>query len=357
MLDVLERRAPASRAAGWDPVGLQLGDREAAVRRLAVCHEVTEAVVEEVERADIDLLVTYHPLLFRPIRALVAGPTPEGRALRLARAGVSLAVAHTNFDAAEGGTADALAEALGLDALEAFGPIMPAEGRKLVTFVPEAAADAVLDAVVAAGGAQIGLYTHCSFRSAGVGTFLAAPGTQPVTGEAGKLNREPELRMEFALPAAREDAILGALYRAHPYEEPAYDVYPRRPEPGFIGRIGRLPPGSRLGELVDRVREVLQDPPLRVCGDRARVLDRVAVVPGSGADFLPLALGLGADCLVTGDLRHHEARRAQDAGMALIDAGHVPTERPGMERLFVALAVIGLEITNLLHLDPDPWSL
>ena len=356
VLDALEQRAPRSRAAAWDPVGLQLGDPAEGVERIGLCHEVTEAVVAEAESAGLDLLVTYHPLLFHATTRLVAGATPEGRALRLTRAGVALAVAHTNFDAAAGGTADALAETLGLDAIQPFGPVEPASARKLVTFVPAEAADAVLEAVSRAGAAEIGLYTRCSFRTPGEGTFLAGPGTRPVTGEQGVLNREPELRMEVTVPAAREDAVIGALVAAHPYEEPAYDVYPRRAESGLIGRIGRVAPGTTLSDLVERVRDTLEDPPLRVCGAPTRTLERVAVLPGAGGDFLGLAAHLGADCMVTGDLRHHEARRAQDAGLCLIDPGHVATERPGLERLFTVLAALGLEVTSLLELDPDPWS-
>ena len=355
VLEALERRAPSSRAAAWDPVGLQLGDRSAPVERVGLCHEVTEPVVAAAERARLDLLVSYHPLLFHPTTRWLAGPTPEGRALRLARAGIALVVLHTSFDATEGGAADALGEALGLDALEPFAPVTPAEGRKLVTFVPADAADAVLDALAAAGAARIGLYTHCSFRSEGQGTFFAREGTDPATGRVGRLNREPELRLEVVLPAAREAAVIGALVSAHPYEEPAYDIYARRAESGLVGRIGRTQPGTTLEDLAQQVREALGDPPLRVCGERSRLLERVAVIPGAGADFLGLAAELGADCVVTGDVRHHEARRAQDAGLAVIDAGHIPTERPGLERLLVSLAALGTELTSLLELDPDPW--
>ncbi len=352
----LERRAPTSHAARWDPVGLQFGDPAQPVGRLALCHEVTEAVVDALEASPVDVVVSYHPLLFRPTTRLVAGATVEGRALRLMQAGISLIVAHTNLDAAEGGTADALAEALGLDANEGFGPVEPADSRKLVTFAPAEAADRILDAVVRAGGAKIGLYTHCSFRAEGTGTFFAGEGTVPVTGAAGALNREPELRLECVVPVGCEEAVIGALVHAHPYEEPAYDLYARRAESGLIGRLGRVPPGTRLSDLILRVREGLGDPPLRVCGAWSRPLERVAVIPGAGADFLDLARRLGADCVVTGDLRHHEVRRAQDAGLCVIDAGHVPTERPGMERLLAGLAVLGAELVNLLELDPDPWS-
>ena len=74
VLEAIGRAAPWDKAGGWDPVGLQLGDPAAPVRRVAVCHEVTEAVVGAAATGHIDLLVTYHPLLFTPTTRLVAGP-------------------------------------------------------------------------------------------------------------------------------------------------------------------------------------------------------------------------------------------------------------------------------------------
>ncbi|MFO7299424.1 MAG: Nif3-like dinuclear metal center hexameric protein [Actinomycetes bacterium] len=124
-------RTRPENAAGWDPVGLQLGDPKAGVERVAVCHEVTEAVVARVEEEGPDLLVSYHPLLFTPTRRIVAGRSAEARAYRLVRAGVALLVTHTDFDAAPGGAADSLASALGLDPADPFGadPDEPAIGR------------------------------------------------------------------------------------------------------------------------------------------------------------------------------------------------------------------------------------
>lgn len=356
VLAALDARAPLAKAAAWDPVGLQLGDPDAAVERLGLCHEVSEAVVAHAERASLGLLITYHPLLFTPTTRWLAGPTPTGRALRLARAGTAVAALHTNFDAAPRGCAEALAEALGLELERGFGPAWGAEGRKLVTFVPEAAADALLEAVVAAGGARIGLYTHCSFRSEGTGTFLAGERANPTLGERGKLAREPEVRIEFALPAEREDAVIAALVAAHPYEEPAYDLYARRGEAGLVGRLGRLRAPIALAELAAQVRSALRSSHTRVAGDPARRVERVAVLPGSGAGFLGAAEAAGAEVVVTGDVDHHRARAALDRGLCLIDAGHAPTERPGLQRLRTFLEELGLPLESLLHLDPHPWN-
>ena len=355
VLTALAERAPFAKAAAWDPVGLQLGDPAAPARRIAVCHEVTEAVVAAAEREPPDLLVTYHPLLFHATRRLVAGRTPEGRALRLIAAGVALAVVHTSFDVARGGAADALAEALGLENLRGFGPLHGPDVRKAVTFLPASAADRVLDAVVAAGAGRIGAYTHCSFRSEGTGTFYAPAGSQPAVGQRGELNREPEVRIEFGVPAGREAAVLAALIGAHPYEEPAYDVYDRRGDAGLLGRTGTLAPGTRLGDLAERARSALDSAGLRVAGDRTRIVERAAVIPGSGADFLDAAAAAGADAVVTGDLTHHVARAALDRGLALVDPGHAATERPGLERLLAHLASLGPACASLLELEVDPW--
>ncbi|MBV8396955.1 MAG: hypothetical protein JO064_11945 [Actinobacteria bacterium] len=98
--------------------------------------------------------------------------------------------------------------------------------RKLVVFVPPDAVDAVRDAVFAAGAGRIGAYERCSWYAEGTGTFLGREGANPVVGERGVEERVSELRLETVFPEERQDAVVAALHAAHPYEEPAFDVYP-----------------------------------------------------------------------------------------------------------------------------------
>ncbi len=350
----LGEAAPWGKAFGWDPVGLQVGDPAAPVRRAAVCHEVTGPVLERLASDPPDLVVTYHPLLFRPTDRLVAGPGPAGRAWRLARLGVNLVVAHTSFDVAAGGTADALADALGLSGIRGFGPAWGPESVKVATFVTAAHADAVTAAMAAAGGGVIGNYTACSFRTAGHGTFFAGAGTDPVTGQAGDLNLEPELRIEMVASASRLDDVVAALVASHPYEEPAYDVYERRGDAGFVGRVGRAPAGSTLGGLAGTVESELGGV-LRLAGDPAAPVSSVAVVPGSGSDYAAAARAAGADAMVTGDVSHHRARAATERGLAVIDPGHAATERPGMARLYAAVRKVIDATDDLTGVDIGPW--
>jgi hypothetical protein len=100
------------------------------------------------------------------------------------------------------------------------------ERRKLVVFVPAEALDAVRDAVFAAGAGRIGDYERCSWYAAGTGTFLGGEETAPVVGERGQEERVSELRLETVYPLEREAEVVRALREAHPYEEPAFDLYP-----------------------------------------------------------------------------------------------------------------------------------
>jgi hypothetical protein len=98
--------------------------------------------------------------------------------------------------------------------------------RKLVVFVPREALDDVRAAVFAAGAGRIGEYEHCSWYTAGTGTFLGGEGTSPTIGERGREERVAELRLETVFPEERQSDVLAALRAAHPYEEPAFDIYP-----------------------------------------------------------------------------------------------------------------------------------
>jgi hypothetical protein len=97
--------------------------------------------------------------------------------------------------------------------------------RKLVVFVPREALDGVREALFAAGAGRIGNYEHCSWYTEGTGTFLGGEGSSPNVGQAGREERVSELRLETVFPADRQDEVLAALRRAHPYEEPAFDIY------------------------------------------------------------------------------------------------------------------------------------
>ena len=98
--------------------------------------------------------------------------------------------------------------------------------RKLVVFVPREALENVREALFTAGAGRIGEYENCSWYTAGTGTFRGGEGSNPTIGERGREERVAELRLETVFPEERQDEVVAALRGAHPYEEPAFDIYP-----------------------------------------------------------------------------------------------------------------------------------
>ncbi|MGD2052266.1 MAG: Nif3-like dinuclear metal center hexameric protein, partial [Acidimicrobiia bacterium] len=240
----------------------------------------------------------------------------------------------------------------GLGDIGGFGPLWSAAGAKITVFVPEDAADTVAAAMADAGAGDIGNYGACSFRTAGTGTFRPGDGASPIVGERDRLNHQPEVKVEMVAPAHRVDGVVAALLAVHPYEEPAYDVWDTRGNAGLLGRIGTLPAPTSIAKLGLVVRERLGGV-VRIAGTGP--VQTVAVIPGSGGSFLAAAGAAGADAVVTGDVSHHAAQRALGGDLALVDPGHVATERPGVAALYAEASTI-VAAEDLTGLDPDPWK-
>ena len=361
---LLDDAYPPAEAASWDHVGLQVGDPAAPVERVLVALDVTSAVVGEAADGPPTLLLAHHPLLFQPLRSLTPSSASGRTALAAARAGVAVAAAHTNLDVARdgAGTSDPVATLLGLRSLTPLTTELR-EGRRatLVTFVPDEAVEAVIDALSAAGAGRVGDYERCSFRVAGTGTFRPLAGSDPYAGAVGEDAAEPEIRVEVTVPRARVGAVIRALRDAHPYEEAAYHLIPviEGAEVGF-GRVGELPGPQRLADVAELVRDRLPAPHLRFAGDPDRLVRRVATVGGAGDGLIGAALGAGADVYITGDLRHHVTLDALEQGLAMIDAGHHATEVAAMpawvDRLVELAAARGLSAPVVASGTPTgPW--
>lgn len=325
-------------AEDWDNVGLQVGDPGRALDRVMVALDPGLEAVEAARDAGAQALVTHHPLLFKPVKRL----TPDdavGKVLWTAvRDDVAIISAHTNLDCAVDGLNSWLAQKMGV---EQAVPLQAVAGDylKLVVFVPVGHEDAVADALFSAGGGQIGAYDQCSFRSSGEGTFRPGPGTQPYIGTVGQREKAEEVRLETIIPKRKLLRVLEKMQKAHPYEEVSYDLLPLQNQvPGAgLGRIGRLAQQVNLGEFAARVKESLGCDHLRLIGADQMPVRKVALCGGSGAFLLQTAHRQGADVLVTGDVKYHEARQAEELGIALIDAGHFATEQLMIEQVTQSL--------------------
>jgi dinuclear metal center YbgI/SA1388 family protein len=363
VIEVLDEAYPPRLAQSWDSVGLVCGDPADVLDSVTIAVDATPAVVDEVPEAG--LLLAHHPLLLRGVDT-VAASTPKGALVhRLIRTGRSLFTAHTNADSASPGVSDALAHALGLTVEAVLEPLSAAADLdKWVIYVPCEHAEAVQAAVFEAGAGHIGDYSHCSWSVTGIGQFLPHDGASPTVGSIGTVERVPEDRFEVVAPAWARAAVLSAMRAAHPYEEPAFDIFALVPPPSDagLGRIGTLPQPEPLRTFVSRVGAALPQTSwgVRAAGDPDMLVSRVAVCGGAGDSLLGTAAAADVQAYVTADLRHHPAdehRRASN--VALIDVAHWASEFPWCGQAADVLrcrfgAVLPVRVCTI---RTDPWNL
>ena len=368
----LERRYPLAAAEAWDAVGLVAGDPARPVRRVLFAVDPVAAVADEAVVWGADLLVTHHPLFLRAVHG-VAATTFKGAVLHgLVRGGVALWTGHTNADAAAGGVAEALAEAIGLVDLV---PLVAAPGEpvdKIVVMVPVEHAEAMVDALAAAGAGAMGEYGRAAFTSTGEGTFVPGEAAHPAIGVPGVRQTVVEARIEMVAPRRRRAAVVAALRAAHPYEEPAFDVLEEATLAGAtgLGRVGRLSTPRRLDEFAAHVAAAIPVTAqgVRYAGDPGLVVRRVAVLAGAGDSELDAVRAARVDAYVTSDLRHHPASEARERALfdgrgtpALVDTAHFASEWPWLaraaDRLVADLATVGTTVeTRVSTLCTDPWT-
>jgi dinuclear metal center YbgI/SA1388 family protein len=331
--EIIEEWAPQGVAWRDDNVGLQLGSSAKKVQRILVSLEVTREVITEAKQKRVDLIVTHHPLLFHSL-STITDSTDSGRFIQaLIQNEIAVYSAHTNLDAARGGVSFALAERLGLIDIDF---LQPNDGgmKKVSVFVPPDRVEAVTDAMASAGAGVIGDYGKCSFRLQGTGTFQPQSGASPFVGTVGRFEKVPEVRLEMLVPGWRLTPVVGAMIKAHPYEEVAYDVYPleNHSRDYGAGAIGSLKSPLSLRQFLKRIKAALSVRSLRFTGNPDSKMKRVAVCGGAGGSLLPAAINAWADVFVTADVKYHTFQDARDK-IALIDAGHYETERPVLEAL------------------------
>jgi dinuclear metal center YbgI/SA1388 family protein len=355
---VLEKLAPRALAEPGDNVGLLVGDRQAPVARVLVALELTEAVLAEATAGSYGTVLTHHPLLFSPLSSLVESRPRERMVRELVGGGINLFACHTNLDSAAAGLAAVAADTLGLrDSV----PLRrsPAGWIKLVGFIPPEASERVAAAVFAAGAGRIGEYEGCAFAAEGRGWFIPGPDAHPAVGGLGVSERAPELRWETVVPRNRLAAAVSAYIAAHPYEEPAFDVYPIEDvlTRTGLGRSGTLPEETTVAELAARAATLFELTTCTWAGDGARVASHIAVLPGSGRSLM--AEAAGQDVLITGDLGYHDAERAAELGLAVINAPHGELEwwclRQWVQTLRAELIGSGVDVETSKAWR-SPWS-
>lgn len=223
IVKIIENAAPLELAYDWDNSGFLIGDLNAVVNKVYLTLDVTTETVEEAAAMGAQMIISHHPMFFKPVRCLNINDKDGYIVQRLMSCTISLYAAHTTMDTARGGINDVLADKLGIFDTQII------EKNKI--------------------------YDDCG-----------------------------------------------------------------------LGRIGSLYETITLREFAERVKKELNTPFVRVCGDLNKKIRRAAVGSGACDDLIPAARKMGADVMVTADMKYHNSIDSVESGICVIDAGHYPTE-------------------------------
>ncbi|MDR0734103.1 MAG: Nif3-like dinuclear metal center hexameric protein [Dysgonamonadaceae bacterium] len=326
IIDELENYAPLPLQENFDNSGLQIGDISAEARGVLLCLDITEEVINEAIKKDCNLIISHHPLLFKPLKKLTGKTYVERCVIKACKNDIVIYASHTNMDNAFGGVNYHLAGKIGLQNVRALSPKKNSL-LKLITFVPEAHAETLRNALFNAGAGQIGNYDSCSFNTSGSGTFRAGEAARPYAGSVGEFHTESEIRIETIVPVYKKSAALRALLAAHPYEEPAYDFFPLENEWAQVGSgvIGELPNPESEQSFLHKLKTLFDLQTLKHSPLTGKQIRKIALCGGSGAFLIPDAIACEADIFITGEAKYNDYYDVENR-ILLAVIGHYESE-------------------------------
>lgn len=346
-VQVLTQWAPLELKESWDNPGLLVGNPKDKVTKIMTTLDVMMGTVDYAIEHGVDMIVSHHPLIMKNTLQNLRTDTYDGEMfLKLLTHHIAVFSAHTNLDSADGGVNDVMARLLQLQHTKGLVPTLEDKLYKIVVYVPESHADAVRKALGESGVGYIGNYSDCSFSVTGTGRFKAHEGTNPFIGEVGEVTTAKEERIETIVPKSKLSAVLQAMLAVHPYEEPAYDVYPLENKGHLcsMGRIGDWPAGpTKAIDVLHTIKEAFHLDVLPYAGDPNTIVSKVALLGGGGAGFIQLAKDAGADLYLTGDVKYHDAQLAVKLGIVVADGSHYGTEVPVVTDLQQRLQAVSAE--------------
>lgn len=327
VINHLEALAPLAYAEDFDNVGLLVGDKSNEVTGILVTLDTLEAVVDEAIENNCNLIVSFHPIIFKGLKTLTGKNYVERTVLKAIKNDIAIYAIHTALDNALQGVNDRICNQLGLINKQI---LIPQSGtiKKLTTYIPKNNETEVRETLFAAGAGAIGNYDHCSFNIDGVGTFNGNENSNPTVGEKGATQHEKETKLTVIFGKHLEAKILRALFNSHPYEEVAYEIIPleNKNQDIGMGMIGELESEMDETYFLQHLKNTMGTPCIRHSSFLNKQIKKVAVLGGSGSFATSAAKAAGADAFVTADLKYHDFFTAEN-NILIADIGHYESEQ------------------------------
>lgn len=324
---LIEEKAPLSLQENYDNAGLLVGNYSMKASGVLLCIDVTEEVIDEAIQANLNLIISHHPLIFSGLKQLIGKNEVQRCVEKAIKNDIAIYASHTNLDNVPSGVNGKIAEKLKLKNINILVPKSEFL-TKLITYVPQEYVEIVRNALFSAGAGNIGNYDECSYNSEGYGTFNAGDNTKPFVGTKNHQHQEPETKIEVIVPRYLINNIIKELVSVHPYEEPAFDIIPLINHWNTIGAgiVGELENPMEELSFLAYLKKIFHLKVLKHTTLLNKKIKKVALCGGAGSEFLPNAIHAGADIYISGDFKYHEYFEA-DNNILIADIGHYESEQ------------------------------
>ena len=323
----LEELSPLTYAEEYDNVGLLVGNRKAQVTGVLVTLDTTEGVIEEALKNKCNLIVSFHPIIFKGLKKLTGHNYVERIVIKAIKNDIAIYAIHTALDNVINGVNDAICRRMELRNKHI---LIPQKGtlKKLITYVPKSNLVKVRNELFRVGAGRLEHYNKCSFNIDGKGTFEGNKTSNPTIGSQGAFYENAEIQLSLIFEKHLEKIILHTLFATHPYEKVAYEILSIDNHNHNIGMgmIGELPEAMEELRFLKVLKQKMNTSFIKHSKTFNRKIKKVAVLGGSGSFAIEHAIKQNADVLITADLKYHDFFKAEH-NILLADIGHYESEQ------------------------------
>jgi len=332
--NLVEELAPLSNAEDFDNVGLLVGNYDTKVTGILITLDTLEQVVDEAITEGCNLILSFHPIIFKGLKKINGKNYVEKAVLKAIKNDIAIYSMHTALDNSFDGVSAKMCDVLDL---RKKGILIPKKDEilKLTTYIPKENAEKLLQALHQAGAGELGNYSESSFSYPGVSTFKANENANPTVGKKNELEIKPETCINVTFEKYKEQQILDALFKNHPYEEVAYEIVSlnNKNQQTGMGMIGELPIDLKEEQFLKYVADKFNAKGVRYSKPTGKMIRNIAVLGGSGAFAIEEAKKAKVDAYISADFKYHDFFKAEKQ-LLLIDIGHYESEQFTKNLLF-----------------------
>ena len=327
VINHLEELSPLAYAEDFDNVGLLVGDKNTQITGILVTLDTLEVVVDEAIESNCNLIVSFHPIIFKGLKKLIGESYVERVVMKALKHDIAIFAIHTALDNALQGVNHIICKKIGLINRKI---LIPQSGtiKKLTTYAPKDEAEQLRNALFNAGAGNIGNYSECSFNAEGIGTYNGDVNSNPTKGKKGNLHLEPEIQISVIYAKHLESRIIQTLFKAHSYDEVAYEITTLENKNQHIGMgmIGELETPMEEISFLKHIKSIMKTGCIKHSSLLNKPIKKVAVLGGSGSFAINQAIAANADVFITADLKYHDFFNAENS-IILADIGHYESEQ------------------------------